>query len=92
MLGRQAQRLAEVLGVLVDREAGGERGDLEQDAARLAEVDRLEVVAVADVGVTSPPGRRDALLPGEVVLVARGPRDVVDGARALAPRCAGGAS
>ncbi len=36
-------------GVLVDREARRERRDLEQDPARLAEVDRLEVVAVAHV-------------------------------------------
>ena len=40
VLGRQPQRLAEVLRVLVDREAGGEGRDLEQHPARLAEVDR----------------------------------------------------
>ena len=50
VLRREPQRLAEVLGVLVDREAGGEGRDLEQDPARLAEVDRAEVVAVAHVG------------------------------------------
>ena len=82
VLGRQAQRLADVLRILVDGEAGRERRDLEQDAARDAEVDRLEVVAVADVGDVAT-GAADALLPGEVVLVARGPGDVVDAARAL---------
>ena len=44
--GRQDERLAEVLGVLVDREARPERRDLEQHAARLAEVDRPEPEAV----------------------------------------------
>ena len=37
---RQDQLLAQVLGVLVDAEAGAEGRDLEQHAARLAEVDR----------------------------------------------------
>src|SRR5947209_18818496 len=62
---------------LVDREAGRGRRQLEQDAARLAKVDRLEVVAVAhvcDVGA----GLAQALLPGEVILVAAVPGDVVD--------------
>ena len=44
---RQLERLAEVVGILVDGEAGGEGGDLEQDPAGLAEVDRPEVVAIA---------------------------------------------
>ena len=60
-VGRQRQPLAEVLGVLVDREAGAERGELEEDPVRLAEVDRLEVEAV-DHGrrVQARPRRRAA--------------------------------
>ena len=54
--------LAEVLGVLVDGEAGRQRGDLEQYAAWLAEVDRAEVVAVAHVGDVAA-GVADTLLP-----------------------------
>ncbi len=46
VIGRQRELLAEVLEGLVDREAGAQRGDLEEDAARLAEVDRAEVEAV----------------------------------------------
>src|SRR5690242_21961287 len=45
---RQHELLAEVLRVLVGGEAGAERGDLEQHAARLAEVDREEPEAVDD--------------------------------------------
>src|SRR5919204_6209287 len=48
--GRQREPLAEVLRRLVGREAGAEGGDLEEDAARLAEVDRAEVEAVDDGG------------------------------------------
>src|SRR2546423_3135175 len=44
--GRKREPLAEVLRRLVGREAGTEGGDLEEDAARLAEVDRAEVEAV----------------------------------------------
>src|SRR4051794_6768909 len=78
----QLQPLAEVRGVLVDGEARAQRGDLEQHAARLAEVDRLEVVAIADVAHVAA-GGGDPLLPREMVLVARAPSDVVDRARAL---------
>ena len=45
-VGRQRELLAEVLERLVDGEAGADRRDLEEDAARLAEVDRAEVEAV----------------------------------------------
>src|SRR5438445_10413521 len=45
---RQREPLAEVLGILVRAEAGADRGYLEQDAARLAEVDGPEVEAVDD--------------------------------------------
>src|SRR5690606_25781113 len=66
---------------LVGGEAGADRGDLEQHPARLPEVDRIEVVAVLDVG-DEPAGVGDAPLPGEVVGVGRRPGDVVDGAGA----------
>src|SRR5919197_1598164 len=65
---------------LVRGEAGADRGELEEYAARLAEVDGAEVEAVEDRG------RRAALLddarpPPFVLLHRRGPGDVVDGAR-----------
>ena len=75
VLGGQAQLLAEVLGVLVDGEPGRARRDLEQDPLRLAEVDRVEVVAV-DHGRDVHAGLGGALLPAR-----RGPR------RASARRC-----
>src|SRR5829696_5248728 len=83
VLGGQAQLLAETLGVLVGGEAGGERGDLEEHAARLAEVDRAEVVAVAHVGHRAA-RLADAPLPGQVVVVMGGPGDVVHRPGALA--------
>src|SRR5262245_43517467 len=52
--GRQLERGAERLLGLVDGEARAVGRDLEQDAARLAEIDRVEIVAV-DLG-----GRRQA--------------------------------
>src|SRR6188472_1314222 len=45
---RKREPLAERLPRLVGREARPERRDLEEHAARLAEVDRLEVEAVDD--------------------------------------------
>ena len=66
---------------LVDREAWADRGDLEQDAARLAEVDRPEVEAVDDrrrVGAALG----HALVPRLVSVLRGGPGDVVDGAGA----------
>ena len=48
--GRQPELLAEPAGVLVDREAGADGGDLEQHPARLAEVDGAEVLPVDDPG------------------------------------------
>src|SRR4051812_16003035 len=79
---RESQFFAEVLGVLVDGEARRQRRYLEQDSARLAEVDRAKVVAVLDVGHEAA-GVADALLPREVVVVLRRPRDVMDTAGAL---------
>src|SRR5690606_6768554 len=43
VVGRQRELFAEALERLIDGEAGAERRDLKQDAARLAEVDRPEV-------------------------------------------------
>jgi hypothetical protein len=66
---------------LVDREARADGRDLEQHAARLAEVDRLEVEAV-DHRRRMRPALGDAPLPG-LVLVGRGREgDVMDTAGA----------
>ena len=81
---------AELLDRAVDREAGLLRRDLEEDAARLAEVDRVEVVAVDEPAVRAcrPRARRSSHC--AVLGVGRAPRDVVDRARALAaPRSLG---
>ena len=78
----QHQGLAEALGRLVDGEPGAQRGDLEQHAARLAEVDRAEVLAVDDLrGLHALVDH--ALTPGLVVAVLRCPGDVVNGPRSL---------
>src|SRR5262249_20073626 len=45
---RQDERLSEVLRVLVEREPGAEGGELEENTARLAEVDRAEPETVDD--------------------------------------------
>ena len=87
---REREALPEGLERLVGREAGADRRDLEQHAARLAEVDRLEVEAV-DHGRRPRAAFDHALAPGLVLLGRRGPGDVVDGARARgfppAPSC-----
>src|SRR5918999_1810376 len=79
---RDRELLAERLERLVDREAGRAGGDLEQHAARLAEVDRAEVVAV-DHRSGAAPALLDAAAPGLVVLVLGRPGDVVHRSRAL---------
>src|SRR3954468_3529672 len=61
-LRRQDHLRAELLERHVDREAGAVVGDLEQDPGRLAEVDRVEVVAVDDAGGLDA-GLRQPLLP-----------------------------
>ena len=43
---RKLERLAELIERLVDREAGRVCRNLEEDTARLAEIDRVEVVAI----------------------------------------------
>src|SRR4051812_14890082 len=73
---RDAELLAEPVRVLVDGEAGREGRDLEEDAARLAEVDRPEVVAVLHRGDETA-GVGSSPLPGELVVVLGRPGDVV---------------
>src|SRR5689334_3495090 len=76
ILGRQAQLLAEVLRVLVDREPRARRRELEQHAARLAEVDAQEVLAVDDRRRprADPP---QVVTPRGVLVVAIAPGDVM---------------
>src|SRR5206468_1605805 len=73
---RQRELLAEVLEWLVDREARPDRRDLEEDAARLPKVDRLEVEAF-DHRRRVRTALGDALLPRLVLLRRRGPRNVM---------------
>src|SRR5205807_5046001 len=82
VVGRQRELLAQARGRLVDRETRPDRRNLEQDAARLAEVDRLEVEAV-DHRRRVRAGLDHPLAPILVCLRLAGPGDVVDGARAL---------
>src|SRR3954453_2309941 len=74
----------ELLERHVHREARAVVGDREQDAARLAEVDRVEVVAVDDAGGRDAHFRK-MVLPARVLGDGRAPGDVVHGAGALAP-------
>src|SRR3954452_3090157 len=78
--GRQREPLAEVLRGFVGGEAGPDRRNLEEHAARFSEVDRAEVEAV-DHRRGGGAGRRDPLLPVIVVVHRRRPGDVVDGSR-----------
>src|SRR5579859_249091 len=68
-------------GVLVDRETRTHGRDLEEHAARLAEVDRLEPEAV-DHGRRPRPAADHALPPRDLLVIPRRPRDVVHRARA----------
>ncbi len=81
---RQRQRLAERLERLVGREARPDRRDLEQHAARLAEVDRLEVEAV-DHRRRLPAALDHLVAPRLVLVDLRRPRDVMHRARGLQP-------
>ena len=80
--GRQREVLAQMIQRLVDGEAGADRGELEEHAARLAEVDRAEVEAI-DHRRRSRAGADHPLAPGLVVLHGRRKGDVVDRAGAL---------
>ncbi len=75
---REDERLAQVLGILVHGKTRTEGRDLEEDAARLAEVDRAEPEAVDDWS-RSEAGRCDALAPRLVLVQCRRPGDVVHG-------------
>src|SRR4029077_1697465 len=76
--GRQAERRPELLRRLVDGEPWPVGRDLEEDAAGLAVVDRLEVPAVDHRGDVAA-GPQQQLAPALLrVRVLRAPRDVVD--------------
>src|SRR4051794_31387766 len=77
---RQDQRLTQVLAVLVDREAGPHRRDLEQHPARLPEVDRAEPEPVDDPARMRS-GGADARQPVLLLVHVRGPCDAMYGAR-----------
>ena len=78
VLRRQLQRLAERLQRLVVLEADVAAGELEEDAAGLAEVDGVEVLAVDDLG-RARAGRDGLGADGlELCVVGGRPRDVVD--------------
>src|SRR4051794_10361519 len=80
---RQGELLPERLGGVVGGEAGAVGGQLEEDAAGLAEVERAEVVAV-DPRRRAGLGRgREARAPFVLLAQADPPGDVMDRARAL---------
>src|SRR4029453_8504516 len=74
--GRKDERLPEPCRILVRREPGAERGDLEEDAARLTEVDGPEPEGIDDGRRPRAP-RGEGFLPGRLILHRRGPGDVV---------------
>src|SRR3954463_9208306 len=77
---RDAQLLAEPIRLLVGCDPGREGRDLEQDAVRLAEVDRAEVVAVLHRGDATA-GVGDPLLPRHLVVA----RSTSSGGRTSTP-------
>src|SRR5437763_8001859 len=84
VLRRQHQMRAKLAWRFVSREAGWVGRDLEQDPARLAEVDRVEILPV-DHGRHVETGGFDPLAPFPLCGVVLGAEsDVVDSARALA--------
>src|SRR5205823_8515466 len=76
----KGQPFAEVLLGLVGREAWADRRDLEQDTARLPEVDRPEVEAVDHARRIAAPFDH-AFAPGDVVVHGIRPGDVMHDAR-----------
>src|ERR1700687_383840 len=83
VLRRQLERRAERFGGLVDREAWLVGGDLEQDPARLAEINRSEVFAL-DHWCHVAPGLDQHLAPVNLMRIVRGaPRNMVDGSGRL---------
>src|SRR6185503_18296047 len=79
---RQDDPRPELLDRAVDGEPGLRRRELEQDPARLAEVDRAEVVAVDDPAVRDA-GLLQHVEPAPVLGLGRVPGDVVDRAGTL---------
>src|ERR671917_1471574 len=77
--GRKPQLLSEAFGLLIRAEAGRVGGDLEKDAAGLAEVDRTEVVAVEDGRDVVAEGRHPLAQLELPLLVGDAEGDVVDG-------------
>ena len=78
VLSRQHQALAEVLLRLVDRKPWRIGGDLEQHPARLAVVNRVEIIPIDDRRhVVAEPDQLSAPLQ-LLRLVRRTPRDVMD--------------
>jgi hypothetical protein len=71
-----------MVGRLVGCETGAERRQLEQDAARLAEVDRLEPEAIDYLGRVRA-GLQHPLAPLLMLVVLGRPRHVVDAAGTL---------
>src|SRR5205823_5133670 len=74
---------AELLGRLVDAEARAVGGDLEQDATRLAEVDRLEIPAVDHRGHVAAGCQQRVSPPHLGIRVRRPPGDVMNGSDRL---------
>ena len=84
--GWQGEALAECLHRLVDIETGTIGRDFDEDAVRLAEIQRAEVMAV-DRPARGQPKRGEALGPGLVLrAIGRAEGDMVDAARPLARR------
>src|SRR5439155_13665491 len=77
----QDEPFAEMLWILVDGESRTHRRDLEKHAARLAEVDRPEPVAVNHRRRVCA-GLDHAIAPVKLLIVERSPGDVMDRARA----------
>ena len=83
---RQHERLAQVLAILVDRETGAVRRQLEEHAARLLEVDRLEPESIDD-GRRLRPAGLDLRAHRELMqVVVHAPREMMNAADA--PRAA----
>src|SRR5438046_8254428 len=78
---RQDEPFAEMLWILVDRESRTHRRDLEKHAARLAEVDGLEPVAV-DHRRRAGAGLDHSIAPVKLLIVERSPGDVMHRPRA----------
>src|SRR5262249_46317993 len=87
----QQQRVTELVGRLVTRKpARGGRGALDQDSARAAAIDRMEVIAILDlraIGIAE--FFVEVFLLGQVFVRAGVERHVVAGSRAEGPASGG---